>query len=181
MLRPREPGWLTEDQEGTNVFIPGLMGAGLLVSMAMLVADGIRKVDPLRSQATRERAVALHAEGRARDIAAVPTGHHAEPPKLEYERRGRLTSVIAGVIGLVVAVAVVWWSITIYYGTGSVLSDRGWTVGGGVLIALLLAVPGFVLLASGASGRAAPAWLARLSQRPVLGRPVPLTADRSEV
>jgi hypothetical protein len=176
MLRPRDPGWLTEDQDGTNVFVPGLLGAGLLISMVMLVSDGLRRIDPLRAQAARERETMAHAEGRVRDLHAVVSGREAEPPRFAYEPRGRFATLIGGLVAVALAVAVVWWSIGIYHGTGSVLNDRGWTIGGGVLVALILAFPGLLLLSSGLLGTAEPEWLKRLAARPPLGRPAGLDA-----
>ncbi|MGH9026147.1 MAG: hypothetical protein ACRDWD_08530 [Acidimicrobiia bacterium] len=177
MLPPREPGWLTEDQDGTNVFVPGLMGAGLLVSMAMLAADGFRRLDPFRAEATRERATQAHAEGRVRDLHAVASGTTATPPRFTRDPRGRPVSLTGGVLALGLAVAAVWWSFVIYNSTGSVLSDRGWTLGGGGLIALALAGPGLVLLASGLLGSATPDWLTRLATRPPLGRAAGVESD----
>jgi hypothetical protein len=180
MLRPRRPGWLTEDQDGTNVFIPGLMGAGLLVSVGMLLADGVRRLDPLRTRAARERAILAYAEGRVRDLHAVAIGTTPVPPRLAYAPRSRAARLTTGGIALGLATAAVWWSIAMYHSTGSVLSDRAWTVGAGVLVGLALALPGLVLLASGALGRAAPGWLTHLAGRPPLGRPVGLEGDPEE-
>lgn len=44
---------VTDDAPGLNVFVPGLMGAGILLSAGILVSDGIKKLFP--NSGTRRR------------------------------------------------------------------------------------------------------------------------------
>ena len=41
---PRHTTWIDDTEKGTNVFVPSIMGVGVLLSLGILVADGINKV-----------------------------------------------------------------------------------------------------------------------------------------
>ncbi len=151
------------------VFVPGLMGAGLLVSMALLVADGARKLRPARGQRARALVLATRAHSRRRDFTTVPSGSHPAPVVLPRAPRPRPLSLGLGVLAAAVATLLVWGAVLAYRADGTTLSDRGWTIGGGVVLAALPAAAALVLLASGALGDHRPRWLDRLARAGVLG------------
>jgi len=41
---PRHTTWIDDTEKGTNVFVPSIMGVGVLLSVGVLIADGINKV-----------------------------------------------------------------------------------------------------------------------------------------
>ena len=40
----RHSTWIDDTEKGTNVFVPGIMGAGVLLSLGILISDGIARV-----------------------------------------------------------------------------------------------------------------------------------------
>lgn len=67
-----------------HVFVPSIMGVGILASLAILVADGLRALSPRRSAArrralARRRAVAM--------VAPLAAAIGLPPPTLPPERR----------------------------------------------------------------------------------------------
>jgi len=58
-----------DDQEGLAVFVPGLMGAGILISGAILVSDGIKRLFP-NSGARRKIEVTRGVQRIVADAAA---------------------------------------------------------------------------------------------------------------
>jgi hypothetical protein len=78
------PDWLDEDPTTRlNVFVPGVMGAGILVSLAVLAADVIRKLGPNQPGGRRDRLAA----SAVASTTLAPTG--ATVPS--SGRRSRLT------------------------------------------------------------------------------------------
>jgi hypothetical protein len=84
------PDWLDEDQTTRlNVFVPGVMGVGILFSLGVLVVDAIRMVGPNQPGGRRDRLA-------ARAVAATtlaPTGT-AVP---SWGRRSRLTYLVVAI------------------------------------------------------------------------------------
>lgn len=170
MLPVRRPSSMADDVDGLGVFVPGLMGAGLLVSMAMLLADGFRRLVPSRGRRAWAAALVRRARGRVEDLRSVSTGAVAVPWRPRRVPRGRLSSLAWGVALAGLAVAAVAGSVAIYHGKEGVLSDRGWTLAGGFLLGAPLGLLALVAIVSAALGRARPGWLARLSAAGPLGR-----------
>jgi len=86
-----------DDQVGLNVFVPGLMGAGILVSAAILVSDGIKKLFP-NSGARRTIDV---TRGVQRVVAGVAASAGVSIQEQNISRR-RLRSVAFYAIGAIV-------------------------------------------------------------------------------
>lgn len=156
------------DERG--VFVPGLMGAGILVSIVMLVTDGIRKLFPVRgdrARAARVRAVAL---GRANDLRAVGRGEPPEPARVLHVPRSRGVSVILGMLALAAAVAVLAGTQSYFNSDLIDLAGREeWGFGLGWGASFLLAAGGVIWLASGALGKNRPELVERLASLPALG------------
>jgi len=151
------------------VFIPGLMGAGLIVSIVMLVSDGLRRLLPVRGQRARAVHIAKGAQARVHDLVSVRTG---EPPLLATVSRvprPRAVSLTLGALALTGAGAIMVGAVIVYRGHGSVWSGRGWPLGVGLALALPLGAAGLVLLLSGVLGPRRPGWLDRLARTEPLG------------
>ena len=61
---------VTDDAPGLNVFVPGLMGAGILLSAGILVSDGIKKLFP-NSGKRRRIDVSRGVQRIVADVAAA--------------------------------------------------------------------------------------------------------------
>ncbi len=44
MPLPRHTTWIDDTEKGTNVFVPGIMGAGVLLSLGIVIADFVNKL-----------------------------------------------------------------------------------------------------------------------------------------
>ena len=154
-----------------GVFVPGLMGAGILVSILMLASDGIRKLFPVRG--TRARAVRIQsiAVGRANDLRAVGQGVAPVPARIRHVPRRRLPALLLGVLAGGTAVALVVATES-FFDSGMVrLSGREeWGEGAGFALAGLFGLGAAVWLLSGVLGPRRPEWIVRLASLPALGQ-----------
>lgn len=151
------------------VFIPGLMGAGIIVSIVMLVSDGIRRLLPVRGERARAVHIATRAQARVHDLVSVRTGEPPLPATVSRVPRPRAVSLALGALALAGAGAIMVGAVVVYRGHGSVWSGRGWPLGVGLALALPLGAAGLVLLLSGAVGPRRPGWLERLARMEPLG------------
>jgi hypothetical protein len=151
------------------VFVPGLMGAGIIVSVVMLVSDGLRQLLPARGGRARAVHITTRAQARVHDLVSVRTGEPPLPATVARVPRPRAVSLALGALALVCAAAIMAGAVVVYRGHGSVLSGRGWPLGGGVALALPLGAAGLVLLLSGALGPRRPGWLDRIARMEPLG------------
>jgi hypothetical protein len=151
------------------VFIPGLMGAGIIVSIVMLVSDGLRRLLPVRGDRARGVHVSRRARARVHDLVSVRTGEAPLPVTVLRVPRPRSVSLALGALALAGAVAIMVGAVVVYRGHGSVLSGRGWPLGGGAVLAFPLGAAGLVLLLSSALGPRRPGWLDRLARMEPLG------------
>jgi hypothetical protein len=87
--------WQDHDPFALHVFVPGIMGAGILVSLVLLVVDALRAVG-LRGSARRPARV-LGTKVGAEVLGAQPEG-------LRSLRRARSTYVAVGIMSCAVAV-----------------------------------------------------------------------------
>lgn len=161
-LRPR-----VADERG--IFVPGLMGAGILVSMAMLVTDGARKAFPTRgnrARAARRRAVAV---GRANDLRSIPRG---EPPRAEVITTAPRTRPVALVLGVLCGAAAVGALLgaDAYFNADLHLAKRGeWGLGIGWGTAAFLSLGSVSLIGWASVGERVPRWARRIAAIPPLG------------
>ena len=161
--RVREDWWDDADIDRAQIFVPAIMGAGVLVSGFTLVRDAVHG----RRRQGRDRQTALHARGAA---AFVRTGTAPD------------TALLAGLRPRVhyVLLALTTGALAVYGARGATknyLQPEG-LFGGAVLwmyAALLLAVAGLAAVtvtaaATSATWPAVPRWLRPLLARTPLGR-----------
>lgn len=151
------------------VFVPGLMGAGILVSIAMLVADGMRRLRPAVRGRARVWVQAVRAQGRVHDLVAVHSGEAPVSPPLPRVTRPRPAAFLLGVLAIAAGVAALLGAFELYRGSTGALGNRGWTIGAGLGVAVPLGGAGVVWLAAASLGASAPGWLRRIAATGVLG------------
>jgi hypothetical protein len=113
---------IADDQAGLNVFVPGLMGAGILLSAGILVSDGIKKLFP-NSGARRSIEVTRGVQRIVADTAAA-AGIAIEERNIS---RRRLRSVGFYAVGAVVLVLLAVVSVSlgiVAYGDDGVLEEN---------------------------------------------------------
>jgi len=96
---PRHTTWIDDTEKGTNVFVPGIMGAGVLLSLGILISDGIARVRGTKGQ-RRERD--LIAGYIADDVlSSIHLTHTTDPARGLRKKR---TYLIAGVFFAVIGI-----------------------------------------------------------------------------
>ena len=60
---PRHATWIDDTENGTNVFVLSIMGVGVLLSLGILVADGINKVRGDRGKRRERELIAGYLAG----------------------------------------------------------------------------------------------------------------------
>jgi len=94
--RRADPG-LADDHEGLAVFVPGLMGAGILVSTGILVSDGVKKLFPN----TGTRRTIDVTRGVQRVVADVAAAAGVKIEERNISRRG-LRSITFYAVGAII-------------------------------------------------------------------------------
>lgn len=147
-----------------GVFVPGLMVTGILVSMIMLVADGIKRLMPARGQRARAVAMEIKVRGRVSDLASVGLGVDPVPPRIDRVPRSRLSSAALALVAFSITGLLIVATIGAYTTPDSTLNERGWTLSIGFGAAALPAIVGLVWLASALFGSTPPEWLQRATR-----------------
>lgn len=146
-----------------GVFVPGLMGAGILLSIVMLISDGLKKLFPVRGERARAARLVSSARGRAYDLMAVGRGVPPLPHRVQRIPRPRVPAFVLGVVAAGITVALISITRSIFEAKTGILADRGWTLGAGYTAAGLFAAGSAIWLLSAAFGSARPRWLEYLA------------------
>ena len=158
-------GEWAEDGGDMNVFVPGLMGAGILISGAILVADGVRHLLP--SRGVRRRLNVMRGVRRiVVDLADAAGIEIAERNLIHRRARSRwlYLSVAMGAVALAVIAA--RWGSNAFNSSGSSLEGNAMAVFYGLVVAALCGVRRPRCARSGCGGAAKPrAALGRGSHR----------------
>lgn len=161
------------------VFVPGLMGAGILISGGILLADGIRRILPnrgVRRRVTVARGVHGVVEGLARAAGYKVPEHYLFPRQLRSRWAYLAAAAILGAVG---ALAVLW-------GDRAYTDPEGTLYRNGVALLLGVAVGAPLLLAAVLSLALAVrharsgSFLRRLVMVTLLGRITPPPEDPRE-
>lgn len=114
--------------EGLHVVVPALMGVGMIVSGALVVADFVRKLFPSRG-VHRKQQIARGAHGVVASVARA-AGYEVEGP-LFYRRgfRSRLAYLGSALVAAGIAVAVLALGIVTVSNQESQLHENGVLLG----------------------------------------------------
>ena len=96
---PRHTTWIDDTEKGTNVFVPGIMGAGVLLSMGILISDGINRI---RGDNGKRRERGLIAGYIADDV--LSSIHRTDTTDPARGLRRRRTYLIASVAFITLAI-----------------------------------------------------------------------------
>ena len=131
------------DGEGLGVFVPGLMGAGILLSGAILVSDGVRKLLP--SRGVRRRLNVVRGVRRIVVDMAEAAGMESEEHNLVgRERRSAWVYAAATFGSLPLTAVVARWGFNAFNSSGSSLEGNAMAIFYGLVAAGVLAFVGLV-------------------------------------
>lgn len=157
------------DEGSTHIFVPSVMGAGILMSLALVVGDGLRRIGILggpraRRAAARRRAARLVAPA-ARAVAKRPP---EAPPRRSLRTRGAYTGIFVGAV-----------AFSLYVGVGSTFnylrafgpfSGEAWMQTLAITVAALGFGIGVVGAVTALRYRDVPSWARAIVDRTPLGR-----------
>jgi hypothetical protein len=167
MVRDRG-AWLDEDGD-LQVFVPGLMATGILVSICMFIWDGVKRFLPDVGRRQRAARVAMNTSGRVSDLVSVESGEAPAYARVQRVRRTRGIALLLAIGSLVTAAVISYLTVGIYMSGSGTLAGRGWTLSMGFGLAGAIAVAGLVWLTVALMDERLPAWLERTQMRWPIG------------
>lgn len=157
------------DEEALGVFVPGLMGAGILLSAGILVSDGVRKLFP--SRGVRRRINVVKGVRRIVVDMAEAAGMTIEERNLvRRERRSRWLYSLAWFLSAPAAYFVIRWGFNAYSSSGSSLEGNAMAILYGMVLGLALACIALVSIALTFSFSTLPPPVAWLVAHTAVGR-----------
>jgi hypothetical protein len=164
-----------------GVFLPALMGVGILASAMLLVMDGIRRFVPasgVRRKVRTARAVHGIVAGAARAAGrSVP-----EPGLFRRVARSRWTYVVWGTITAGIAVYVIRLALVRYFDEADVFYENAWLLVIALAVLVVLGPIAAITFAPGLIAPERPRFLRRIIEHSWLGRfDIPEHYDRPEL
>lgn len=114
------------DPAALNVFVPSIMGAGILASLAVLVADAVRALDPRRRGARRRVDLQRRALTLVVPLAEAIGVSRPEPPRLRRRLRSRRFYAVLFVLSVTLSLYVAIGSTANYLRPGGYLEAVLW-------------------------------------------------------
>lgn len=143
MPLPRHTTWIDDTEKGTNVFVPGIMSAGVLLSLGIVIADFVNKVRGDEGARRQRELVASYVTG---DV--LRSIHREEEIPVEAGLRSRRTYFLLafffvglGIYGFIGS----FWNYINPIDDGWV-EDIGWVFSVSLIAVTGLLSVGFVLL-----------------------------------
>lgn len=160
------------------VFVPGLMGAGILVSGGILLVDGIRKLMPNRG-VRRQVVVAQGVRGVVAGVARAAGFEVREGDLFQRDLRSRWAylALSLGLLGVAAVIIRAGVAAFVHHGT---LHGNPWAIGLGLGLGIPFLLAGGLASTIAARYRRSPGSLLRLVRRTWLGRLRPLPEDPRE-
>lgn len=160
------------------VFVPGLMGAGILVSGGILLADGIRKLMPNRG-VRRQVVVAQGVRGVVAGVARAAGLEVREGDLFQRDlrRRWAYLALSLGLLGVAAVIIRAGVAAFVHHGT---LHGNPWAIGLGLGLGIPFLLAGGLALTIAARYRRSPGSLLRPVRRTWLGRLRALPEDPRE-
>ena len=155
--------------DGANVLVPGLMGAGILISAAILISDGVRRLFPSRG-VRRKLNVVRGVRRIVVDLAEAAGMEIEERNLVRRDRRARWLYFVMSAAALPVAFLAGRWGLNAYSSTGSALEGNAIAIFYGMLVAMAFAAVGLVGLILVLARRDPPSPVLWLIERTALGR-----------
>ena len=163
----------------TQVFLPGLMGLGVIVSGLVLVADAFRRLFP--SRGLRRKSQVAHRMYGVTAAAARAAGRELpEPELLRREPRPAWVYWATAAAGAALAMLFVRTGFHVFQEPGRLYANN-WTIGLGIVAGLVPAIIAGLAFAVAVAGRDRPARLQLLVEETWLGRHRALPAARADV
>ena len=157
-----------DEHSGTNVFVPGLMGAGILLSAGILVSDGVKKLLP--SRGTRRRIEVIRGVQSIVAGVAASAGVTVEEANISRrESRSRAFYILGAIILDGVAVGAVAKGIIEFNGDG-ILEGNAISIVFGSVLGAVAAGLAIVFWALGTVRRRRVPVATALMERTTLGR-----------
>ncbi len=158
------------------VFVPGLMGAGILLSAGILVTDGIRRLLPNRG--ARRKVVQASAVHTVVERAAVAAGIPIPEHRIERRRpRSRWLYLIVGVVFVLSGILAIRLGLNTYADPRATLHENPWSIVLGDVSGALLFVGAAVAIVLAGLGHRPPRLIARLISATPVGRLAPPPDD----
>jgi hypothetical protein len=168
-MRRERGAWLDDDGD-LQVFVPGLMATGILVSIVMLIWDGIKRFLPDLGRKQRAVTMAERTFGRVNDLASIELGDAPGRQRVGRVRRGRLASLCLAGVSWLASTGIAAVTFEAYNATSGRLAGRGWTLSIGLGLATVLATLGAIwMLSSLLSATSQPRWLRGAHERWPIG------------
>jgi hypothetical protein len=158
MVRDRAR-WLDDDGD-LQVFVPGLMATGILVSVGMFIWDGVKKFLPDIGARKRAARLNMHSAGRVNDLMSIERGLAPTPVRIQRVRRSRTSALVLAMATLVTAATAAFVTFTAFSTEGTSFYGRGWTLSMGAAVVFMFGAPGVAWLCS-AFLDDGPRWVAR--------------------
>lgn len=161
------------------VFVPGLMGAGILLSAAILVSDGIKRAVPNRGVHRRIAVVGAihHLVGGAASAAGYGVPEREQPPR---RLRSRWTYAALAALAAILGVLVTSTGVRVFAHAGATLHENPWAIALALAADVPLAAVGGPSLVLAVLHERAPGPVLRLAHSTWLGRLAPPPKDARE-
>jgi hypothetical protein len=160
--------WLDEDDE-LGVFVPGLMATGILVSIGMLIWDGIRRFLPDLGRKQRAARSVGRVSGRMSDLASIEQNEPPSYVRVHRVRRSRRSALVLSACALTASAATFYIAFSAYHESEGPLAGRGWTLSTGLVAAGGFAWLCFAWLLSCLTSGPLPTWIETAHNRWPLG------------
>lgn len=170
--------WFEEDDD-LQVFVPGLMATGILVSIVMLLWDGVKRFLPDLGRRRRAARLSMQTSGRINDLVSIELGEAPSFTQVERVRRSRGAALLLAVVSSVSTATVSLMTLAAYQAGHGPLAGRGWTLTVGMSAAGAFGLLTTTWLFAALGSERLPAWVERAQGLwPVGALPEPSEDDR---
>lgn len=161
------------DADAMRVFVPSIMGVGILASLAILLVDAVRALNPRRTAARRRAYVRRRAVSLVTPVAETIGVPVPPPPAVRRRLRSRRSYVALFVVSTTTALYVAIGSTANYLRPGGYLEGVVWVQAVASAASLLFLAVGVVALVLASRYPTAPGWVRAVVDHSPLGVPEP--------
>ena len=159
------------------VFVPSLMGVGILISGALLVSDWMRRMLP-HGRIRKQHNVVVGIYGSIADAVDAAGYHLDEPWFLRRGLRNRSTYFGAAAVLMVLGLTSMWIGVEFFNDPKGLFFRSPWATGLGYGVGAAALAAATISLVIGAVYRALPRFMKRLVEETSVGRIIlPTPAD----